>query len=182
MQVAINMTAVITKFEYTWKDNLNYVETSAGQSLYFDKTGNQGKEIEIGMTVEDFILKCRPVVWGSQAQFYGVRTKDYSLHSWDSNEQTRVRLVEELEYPNYKVFKSEGKGYSGGHVSQSDYHTYEGTAKEGAEFIFDQTWSGNTGGYYPLVISMTKIVKQRILVGHKDLAGKIPVYREMAIN
>lgn len=53
------------------------------------------------------------------------------------------------------VFKEGGRGYSGGHVSQSNFETSLPSMEENA-ICLDWTWSGQTGGLIPKLL----IVKQ----------------------
>jgi len=47
----------------------------------------------------------------------------------------------------------QSSGYSGGHVSQSNYNTYNTKPNSQASYFLDTTTSGNTSGYYPSMLS-----------------------------
>ena len=160
----INMHATIVAFITNNGKNAKEVVTSAGQTLHTHRESNES-EIK-GLTVEEYIVQERPIYWQGLTPFYGV------IHLG-----TLVPM-QHIELPSYDKIVSVGRGYTGGHNSQSEFPIRDAEEIEGA-IVFDQTWSGTYGGYYPMIVNFIKKEKVTIFCGYKDLAKTMPVWREV---
>lgn len=100
-----------------------------------------------GMTLGEFILKYGPLVWhGIDGEVFGFEIKG-------STKLKNKVWLEDLDWEGYETQYRKGRGYSGGHVSQSGFNTSCPEPIVGW-VNFDQTTEGRYGGYYPAMFSV----------------------------
>lgn len=55
--------------------------------------------------------------------------------------------------PIIRGWWEEGRGYRGGHTSQSNFKTWNASPNKDASYYYDTSWEGNVSGCYPSMLS-----------------------------